>query len=275
MNKVSRPALRYHGGKWRLAPWVIKHFPAHDVYCEPYGGAASVLLRKPAAKVEVWNDLNEDVVNLFRVLRERPDELVRAIALTPYARAEWERCQEPCDDPVERARRLYVLSQQGLSGAGTRESGGWRWSRNMNGGLVAAWNNIGHLWDIVERLKDIMLECRDAVEVIHRYDGPETLFYVDPPYVRSERSSLRKSATYEYEMWDEDHRALASVLREVEGMVVLSGYQCALYDELYGDWRKVGRMSRKNGGGGYGRERLYLSPATVRALGPLFRLRLG
>ena len=120
-----RPALRWFGGKWRLAPWIISHFPPHAAYCEPYGGAASVLLRKPPARLETWNDLHGRLVSFFRVLREQPGELVRLLALTPYARAEYEQACELHPDPLEDARRFFILASQGrVGGAGAAELGG-------------------------------------------------------------------------------------------------------------------------------------------------------
>lgn len=113
METVKRPALRYHGGKFRIAQWIINQFPEHLCYVEPFGGGGSVLLRKSPAKIEVYNDLNGGVVNFFRVLRERPADLIAAIELTPYSRKEFIQAQEPCDDPLERARRFYVWSWQG------------------------------------------------------------------------------------------------------------------------------------------------------------------
>lgn len=116
MAGPTRPALRYHGGKWRLAPWIISHFPAHRVYVEPFGGGASVLLRKPRVEREVYNDLDEDVVNLFQVLRDagRSGQLIELLRLTPFARTEFEDSYEPTSDPVERARRLVVRSYMGF-----------------------------------------------------------------------------------------------------------------------------------------------------------------
>jgi len=127
---VRRPALRWYGGKWRLAPWIIRHLLPHDGYVEPYGGAASVLLRKPPARLETFNDLHRRLVNFFMVVRERPQELVRAIELTPYARTEYKLAYQATPDPVEDARRFYVLACQGRGGAASgRARSGWRTQR--------------------------------------------------------------------------------------------------------------------------------------------------
>jgi len=106
----TRPVLRYHGGKWRLASWIISHFPPHRVYVEPFGGAASVLLRKPRSYAEVYNDMDGEIVNVFRVLRDpaRARELERVLRLTPFAREEFELSYIRDEDPIEQARRTIV-----------------------------------------------------------------------------------------------------------------------------------------------------------------------
>lgn len=277
MSEVKRPALRYHGGKWRLAPWIRKHFPAHDCYVEPFGGGASVMLQKPPSFIEVYNDLFGDVVNFFRVLREDPEELVRVIELTPFSREEFKIAQEPAEDAVERARRLYVRCWQGRGRAGFNEVGGWRFmnKRSRAQTPVDDWNNNWHLWAVAARLKLVHLENKDALEVIARFDGPGTLFYCDPPYVQSERCKRWASEGYLYEMDDEAHRELAAVLRSVEGFVVLSGYPSELYDELYWDWVRE-RVSSVKDGGRVGSQKsiecVWLSPRTVQALRLQLRL---
>lgn len=262
MTAPSRPALRYHGGKFRMAPWIISHFPEHDCYVEPFGGGGSVLLRKPPAHLEVYNDLNGDVANFFRVLRERPADLIAAIEFTPFARAEFLAAQLPCDDPLERARRTYVWSWQGRGRAGVEEAGGWRYMSRATRATtpVDDWNNHGHLWSVVERLKRVQFECDDALRVIERFDEPQTLFYVDPPYVARTRGNRWGTSAYCYEYTDQDHRRLAEALHGVAGMVIVSGYPSALYDELYAGWRVVTRRESKDNGVRAATECLWLSP---------------
>jgi len=271
--KVRRPVLRYHGGKWRIAPWIIEQFPEHRVYVEPFGGGGSVLLRKAPAFIDVYNDINGEVVNFFRVLRERPEELIAAIDLTPYSREEFALAQEPGGNEVERARRVYVWGWQGRGRAGVKEPGGWRFmSRDTRGQTpVDDWNNWGHLWGVVRRWKEVQIENDDALKIIKRYDGMVTLFYVDPPYVQDSRGSRWAQAAYEFEYTDEEHRKLGVVLHEVEGMVVLSGYHSALYDELFGDWRRVERECHK-GNGAEATEVLWLNERAWEERLPLFRL---
>ncbi len=268
---IARPALRWFGGKWRLAPWIIAHLPPHEAYCEPYGGAASVLLQKRSAKLETWNDLHGRLVNFFTVLRERPDELARALMLTPYARAEYEAARAPADDPLEDARRFYVLSCQCRGGAGgNMELGrarGWRYVIDIDARHgnppSAEFGSLDHLRAIATRFKLVQIEQDQAVAVIGRYDAPGVLHYIDPPYVQTARGD--RWGRYLHEMTEADHRALAETLHAARGMVVLSGYHCALYDELYGGWEQVQREALTDSGR-LGVEVLWFNPAAAAAL---------
>lgn len=246
---ASRPVLRYHGGKWRLAPWIISHFPAHRAYVEPFGGAASVLVRKPRAYAEVYNDLDGEVVNVFRVLRDRPDELRDAAALTPFAREEFELSYLPADDPVEQARRTVFRSMAGFGSPGA--SGrltGFRANSNRSHTTPAFdWKNwpdqVGHF---AARLRGVVIESKPAVEVMAQHDAPDTLHYLDPPYPRSTRTS-NDAQGYRHEMTDDEHAALLRYARDMEGMVIVSGYSCALYDDELSDWRRVEREALADG----------------------------
>lgn len=234
-TEISSPPIRYTGGKWNLGPWIIGHFPPHNCYVEPFCGGASVLFRKNPSITEVMNDLNGEVINFFDVLRERADELIRAIELTPYSRAELNRAKILVSDPLERARRFYVRSLQAFSSGEGERAIAWRIQMNDQS-LVNRWNKTSHLWTTAHRLKLVQLECDTATAVIDRFDDPNTLFYVDPPYVHSTRSA---SKDYRFEMDDLDHEVLADQLKRVMGMVVLSGYDCQLYRELYAGWKFV------------------------------------
>lgn len=276
MTAPTRPAGRYHGGKWRLAPWIVAHFPPHRCYVEPYGGMASVLLRKPRADAEVYNDLDDDVVNFFRVLRE-PEQaarLVHWLRLTPFARAEFEQAYEPSADPVERARRLVVRSFMGFgSSLLTSHATGFRdYSKDHERRRYPAgdWANYpACLMAVVERFAAVIVDRRDALEVIARHDSPDTLFYVDPPYVLSTRGSARGvRQKYAVEMTDDDHRRLAGVLHDACGFVVLSGHPSALYDELYAGWESRRRAHMADGANPR-TEVLWLNPAASAAIGVL------
>lgn len=272
MSVPFRPVLRWHGGKWLLAPWIAGHFPAHQVYVEPFGGAASVLMRKPVSYAEVYNDLDDAVVNLFRVLRsERAGELVEALRLTPFARGEFAQAYEQTEDPVEAARRLIVRSFMGFGSNGHNRSTGFRANSNRSGTTPAHdWQNYpDSLALVIQRLAGVVIESRDAKVVMAHHDGPETLHYVDPPYVFETRADLSKD--YAHELSNDDHAELLTFLRGLRGMVVLSGYPCDLYDDALADWRRVERKALADGA----RERtevLWINPAASGALssGPLF-----
>lgn len=244
----SRPLIRYHGGKWLLAPWIISLMPVHQSYVEPFGGAASVLLRKPRARYEVYNDLDREIVGLFQVVRDQGARLQTALELTPFARDEFVLSYEPTDDAVEQARRTVVRACMGYgTNAAGRRSTGFRSSRRGHGPSTADdWTSYpAALGAIIERLRGVVIENRHAFEVIETYDVPDTLYYVDPPYVQSTRDAGRD---YRHEMDEQDHIDLAQKLMRVSGTVLLSGYRCPLYDELYARWTRVDRPSYADGG---------------------------
>lgn len=255
MNAVTptRPVLRWHGGKWKLAPWIISHFPAHRVYVEPFGGAASVLLRKERAYAEVYNDLDHDVVNLFRVLQDsaRAARLVELLRLTPFARAEFEIAWDATDDPVEQARRLIIRSFMGFGSNAHNnldrghKTTGFRANSSRSGTTPAMdWQNYPELLpNIVARLRGVVVERRDALMVMAAHDAPTTLHYVDPPYLPETRSPANKYDAryrmYRHELDRGGHVALLAGLRDLAGYVVLSGYPDELYDSELPDWRRI------------------------------------
>lgn len=274
MTGPTRPALRWHGGKWLLAPWIISHFPKHQVYVEPFGGAMSVLIRKPPSYAEIYNDLDCAVVNLFRVLRSgRADELVTALRLTPFARDEFVEAYGDCDDPVEQARRLVIRSFMGFGSNGHNRATGFRANSNRSGTTPAHdWVNYpDSLANVVSRLAGVTIENRDAKVVMAQHDAPTTLHYVDPPYVFDTRADLSKD--YAHELTDGDHAELLTFLRGLCGMVILSGYPSEIYDSALPDWRRVERKALADGA----RERtevLWINPAASAAVssGPLFEV---
>lgn len=258
-SKPPRPLLRWHGGKYLLAPWIIAHLPAHDCYVEPYGGAASVLLQKPRVKGEVYNDLDKGVVNLFRVVRdpESAAALIRLLELTPFAREEFEESYKPTDDPIEAARRLIARSFMGFGSDGhnVEVKTGFRANSRRSGTTPAQdWANYPPaLAAIIQRLQGVVIENRPALDVMAQHDGPDTLHYVDPPYLpstrsqKSRRSKLRYHA-YSHEMTLDDHVQLLFFLCDLKGMVVLSGYPSPIYDEALGEgWRRVERVALADG----------------------------
>lgn len=259
-----------NGGKWILAPWIIQHFPSHRIYTEAYGGAASVLLRKPRSYAEIYNDLDGEVVNLFRVLRNpsQARELIRQVTLTPYSRDEFETCQLTDGDPIEQARRTLFRSAAGFSTAGA-SSKSWRTGFRANvtrSGTTPAhdWSNMPQaLEQIVARLRGVVIENQPALDLLRQYDNPDALHYVDPPYPFETRNERWRGNCYRHEMNDDDHRELRAILGELEGKIVVSGYACDLYDELYAGWHRVTRGAYADGA----RKRvecLWISPNAVK-----------
>ena len=238
-------AFGWYGGKYNHLDWLLPLLPKTTHYCEPFGGSAAVLINREPSPVETYNDMHGEVVNFFRVLRDQKDALIEAIGLTPFSRAEFAAAiSEPKEglSDLERARRFYILARQVRTGLAQKASSG-RWahclltSRAGMAGAVSRW--LGAIEDlplIAQRLLRVQIENAPAIEVIQRYDSEETLFYIDPPYVHRSRGDAN---AYAYEMTDDQHRELAEVLRNVKGKVALSGYQCDLMEELYGDWQRI------------------------------------
>ena len=247
-SEVKRTALRWHGGKWILAPWIIAHFSAHRIYVEPFGGAMSVLLRKPRSYAEVYNDLDVDVVNFFRVLRSDDASKLRMLLFhTPFSRTEFEDSYATCNDAVERARRLVIRSFMGFGSNGHSRVTGFRSNSNRSGSTPAHdWANYSELLGfLIERLVGVVIENRDACEVMLQQDGENTLHYVDPPYVFSSRADFSKD--YAHEMDDASHQSLLETLKGLKGKVVLSGYDSKLYNDALGGWHRVEKEARADG----------------------------
>lgn len=258
---MKRPALRYYGGKWLLAPWIISHFPTHRVYVEPFGGGASVLLRKPRSYAEVYNDLDKEIVEFFKVLRDESAarELQRRLHLTPFSRVEFNEAYVSVTDPIESARRLIIRSFMGFGSDGHNpEVGktGFRSNSNKSGTTPAHdWANYpSQIQAFTDRLSGVVIENRDAKEVMAQQDGIETLHFVDPPYLPETRG---KGHGYRHEMTNQDHIDLIDFLYGLSGYVVLCGYENSIYRSL--DWPRVARSSYADGA----RERteyLWLNP---------------
>lgn len=261
----TRPVLRWHGGKWLLAPWIISHFSKHRVYVEPFGGAGSVLMRKDRCYAEVWNDLDGEVVNLFRVLRsDKAHDLVRLLRLTPFSKDEFQQAYEESSDELERARRLVVRSFMGFGSNGHNRKTGFRSNSNRSGTTPAHdWVNYpGALSRTIERLQGVVVMNGDAKQVMGGHDGDETLHYVDPPYLPETRD---KGGDYAHEMTVEQHEELLRFLQTLKGMVVLSGYPSEMYDNALDGWRRIERKALADGAAER-TEVLWINPAAASAL---------
>lgn len=248
MTVIKHPAMRYHGGKWRLAKWVISHMPEHRKYVEPFGGAAGVLLQKERSYCEVYNDLDSEVVNFFRVLRDPvlSQRLIDACVLTPYARDEFELAYEPTGDPVEQARRMVVRATMGFGSAGaTKNTTGFRTDTERK------YSTAMHLWArypeniaaLGQRFSAVLIENRPAISVLQKHDADDCLHFVDPPYLPEVRSSAA-GKMYFHEMTRDDHQELIDVLHSLKGMVMVCGYESEFYETAFKGWAKVSTSAR-------------------------------
>jgi DNA adenine methylase len=247
---VKRPILRYHGGKWLLADWIISFFPEHRVYVEPFGGGASVLLQKRRSYAEIYNDLDDEVVNLFRVCRDYPVEIYNAVYHTPYARDEFELSYQETNDPVERARRTLIRSFMGFgSGLQSSQRTGFRSNSNRSGTTPAHdWVNFPEgIKNVIERLRGVVIENRNAIEVMIAHDSPETLHYLDPPYMKDTRYKGQKTKVYRHEMTDDDHSELLDCAKSLSGMVIISGYESKVYNDALDGWRLEKKETHADG----------------------------
>jgi DNA adenine methylase len=235
--------LNVAGAKARIAPWIVSHFPPHKIYVEPFGGSGAVLIAKPESKMEVFNDRAGGLVHFFQVLAAEPANLIKRVDGLLYSAF---RDSRPTTDPVEIAARFFLHNNTTWPAANgnsfRRQKCPDKNDKTGRSVAVIFQKRKTLLAQTAARLRHVIFENGDALEVIKRYDGPEVLFYVDPPYYGERRANL-----YRHEMMDEaSHRALATALHECRGAVVLSGYASALYSELYGDWAIVARSCQTN-----------------------------
>ncbi len=244
-------AFGWYGGKFSHLDWLLPLLPECHHYCEPFAGSAAALLNRDPSPVETYNDIDGELVNFFRVLREQKESLAEAIGLTPFSREELYIAVNSNGDPlgdIERARRFFVRARQARTGLAQTASLG-RWANCMNtsragmAGAVSRWlGSVQMLPQIALRLLRVQIENRAAVKVIELYDSPGSLFYCDPPYVHSTRGD---SKAYRFEMDDKAHTELASVLKKIKGKAAVSGYRCDLMDTLYKGWRRADAPAKK------------------------------
>jgi len=239
-----RLVFGWYGGKFSHLEWLLPLLPKAHHYCEPYSGSAAVLLNREPSPVETYNDIDGDVVNFFRVLRNRHDELIRSIALTPFSREEFHvAVNGPTQgvNDLERARRFYIRARQARTGlAQTATLGRWANCKNTSragmSGVVSRWlGGIEALQDIAKRLLRVQIENRPAIDIIRLYDDDKTVFYCDPPYMHETRGDTK---AYGFEMTSDQHWELAETLQQCKGLVAISGYRCKSMDMWYRGWKR-------------------------------------
>lgn len=238
-NSKRRIVFGWYGGKFSHLEWLLPLLPECHHYCEPFAGSAAVLLNRKPSPVETYNDIDGEVVNFFRVLRNHHDEIIRQLALTPFSREEYydaiHKSKEDISD-IERARCFYIKARQTRTALAQTASLG-RWanckdtSRAGKSGAVSRWlNGIDALEEIAQRILRVQIENRPALEVIKLYDGKKTLFYCDPPYLHATRGDNK---AYGFEMNETEHQELAKTLNTCKGKIALSGYDHPIMTDLY------------------------------------------
>lgn len=228
-----KPVLRYPGSKHRIAPWIVAQFPPHRVYCEPFCGSLSILFAKPRSALEIVNDRDGRVVNLFRMLRDRPEALLRAVALTPFAREEFQDAAEEAPEPVEDARRVLVRCWQSVGSIYSTRTG-WKLDSRPRKPASLVWAKLpARLAAVVDRLQGVQIECCAATDLMRRLDEPDVLHYLDPPYPET----VRRSQLYATEMQAAgEHELLLAAALAHPGPVLISSYENDLYQAMLGAW---------------------------------------
>lgn len=246
---VKPPLLSWYGGKTGMAEWIVSLMPPHAAYLEPYAGSLAVLARKPRSESETINDYNGEIVNLYRVCREHGAELARRLDLTPYARAEW-LDSDPCDDPIERARRYVVHVEQAF--AGDQQTSTWTLARTGTR-RMNVWLDVGaRIAAIGKRLDGVYIEHGDALGLLPKWAAnPDALIYLDPPYTTDVRGG-----SYAVDVADDHHAAMAEAVRDAEACVMVSGYDNPAYEALFPGWVKHYRSVLVGGAGGARSERV-------------------
>jgi DNA adenine methylase len=245
-SEVNMSLLRYYGSKWSFAKWITSNFPPqefYDCFVDAYGGSGAITFAAPNVPIKVWNDKSKYLWTFMKVLRERADELIDQIMLTPYSRFELSQCGLPkdatkCDlNELEIARRFWVLSWQsrGNRTASNLDRAGWRYHKS-NGGVYAPndFYAVDDVYGCAQMLQRVQIECVDALKLIKTYDSPRTLFYLDPPY--SHESDRNYDGYYQHEMAEHEHRDLIELIKSIKGYAVISGYDSSLYRDLLSDW---------------------------------------
>lgn len=232
--------LKYPGSKWKISPWIVRHIPPHHTYVEPFFGSGAIFFSKESSNIETINDMDDNVCNLFSAVRKNPRELASAIALTPYARREYDMAFESANnevDEIEKARRFLVKCWQGHGFRTNAYKVGWK--NDVQGResmyAVRSWCHLpDRIMDTVDRLKRVQIKNRPALEVVKRFSYANAFIYADPPYLLNTRTAKQ----YRYEMTEQDHVDLLKTLLQFPGKVLISGYKSDLYDTMLKHWHK-------------------------------------
>ena len=246
-NSKKLLAFNYFGGKFFWLKELYAHFPDHKHFIDLFCGSMSVTLNKPQSDIDTANDINSNIYNFFKVLRDQKKELIEKLICTPISREEYNNCWENTDDDLENARRFYTRARQSFFGLGQqRKNKGWHLvrknSRSNLSETISKWRGgIIQLDQISDKLSSIQLENKDFRKLIPILDYEDAFFYCDPPYPKECRGSYND---YMFEFTDHDHKDLAKILHNIKGKAMISSYECKLYDRLYKDWTMI-RLSKK------------------------------
>jgi len=248
-----RQVLKYPGSKWNVAKELINILPAHKSYVEPYFGSGALFFTKKPAAIETINDLDNEVINLFSCIKEDAQQLARLVAVTPYSREVYDSQYEPTKeytDNFERAAGFLIKCWQGQGFRTNQYMAGWKSDVQGRESMYSLWNWYrlpAWILEIAERLRMVQIENRPALEVIRRFDYPDVLQYLDPPYM----PSVRAGKQYSHEMNEEAHEELLQTIVKSKAKIIISGYDNPLYNSYLSGWEK---LSFK-GNAQYGKER--------------------
>lgn len=240
----------YLGSKYSILPWLLPLLPETKSFVEVFGGSMVVTMNRKPSPIETYNDINGEVVNFFRMLREKPEELITALYLTPHSRKEYESAwMDPADTPLEQARKFFVRLRQSFLATGSQNrQKGWessiRESRcKISEAVNKNLNSVENLWKVVRRIKEVQIECRPWQKIMEFYDTPETLLYLDPPYDREKRSG---GSDYKHDFTEKDHIELHDIAIKCKSRVAVSGYDSDFMKELWSDYFYIPGPARKN-----------------------------
>lgn len=246
-----RRVLKYPGSKWRIADQIVSMIPEHHTYCEPFFGSGAVFFRKAPSDIELINDLDNEIPNLFRCIRDAPEKLASIMAATPYSRYEYERAFYAKDemDPYKRAWNFLIRCWQGHGFRTNEHRVGWKSDVQGRESMYALreWYDLpNRILETAERLRRVQIDNRPAAEIIKRFDYPNVFMYIDPPYLMETRTGKQ----YQHEMTDKDHEDLLELLVTLRAKVMISGYDSKLYNGVLrgGGWSK--EYFRSNAGYG-------------------------